>query len=227
MLSAEGLALRLGSTTAFCGVTAKFEPGRITFIRGASGAGKTSLIRVLAGLERASTGRLMHQATVWQSDVIWVHPWARSVGFVAQDLALWPHMKVIEHLAWPLRMRNDMNASSKAARVSELLEFLELQELAARYPSQLSGGEQQRVALARALVRRPAVLLLDEPTAHLDARLALHVLDGIATLTRRHELVTVWIQHGSAPEHCSDAAIVHMEGGKVSACPATGTMVRG
>src|SRR5690242_13253428 len=132
MLCAEHLSLRLENVDVLRGVTASFEKGSITFVNGPSGAGKTSLLRVLAGLERSASGCVTYSTTRWQSDSVWLHPWSRSIGFVAQDLALWPHLTVMEHITWPLQVSSELNATDRRARAHELLDFLELRQLAAR-----------------------------------------------------------------------------------------------
>jgi len=195
MLTVEGLSLSFGALEVLRSLHARFEPGQITYIEGASGAGKTSFLRAVAGLERESTGTILLDESRWQSGSEWVPPWKRSIGFVAQDLALWPHLSVEEHLAWALSRSAGWRGAQRRARVLELLQQLGLEPLAARRPAELSGGEQQRVAIARAMARTPKVLLLDEPTAHLDADLERHVSEIILSLTHRSGVVTIWIQH--------------------------------
>jgi iron(III) transport system ATP-binding protein len=196
MLRVDGLSLRFGEQPVLCEVQASFETGHITFVRGASGAGKTSLLRAIAGLERASAGRVHHGDVVWQSRTDWVPPWKRDIGFVAQDLALWPHLTASEHLSWALPARGAApNGAERRTRIAEALDRFGLGALGSRRPDELSGGEQQRLAIARAIVRQPAVLLLDEPTAHLDPDLARHVSEIILSLTRHGRVVTIWVQH--------------------------------
>jgi iron(III) transport system ATP-binding protein len=195
MLRLEGISFRIGATPILEHIDADFQPGRVSVIEGASGAGKTSLLRVIAGLAPAAGGTITFDQVVWQSADTWVPPWKRRIGFVPQDLALWPHLTVDEHLSWAMSRAQFANGTGRRERAQELLHSLELERLAARRPAELSGGEQQRVAIARALARDPAVLLLDEPTAHLDQELQRRVSESILSLTRRGRVVTIWIQH--------------------------------
>jgi iron(III) transport system ATP-binding protein len=216
MLTVDGLSLGFGDLEVLRDLHARFEPGQITYIEGASGAGKTSFLRAVAGLESKSTGTVLLDGTPWQSGSEWVPPWKRSIGFVAQDLALWPHLRVDEHLNWALS-RTPWRAAQRRARVSELLQQLGLERLAARRPAELSGGEQQRVAIGRALARVPKVLLLDEPTAHLDADLAGNVSESILSLTHRSGVVTIWIQHEREGREQRGARRLQMRRGQLEA----------
>jgi len=207
MLRAERISLEVGGAPVLCGVDACFERGHVTFICGPSGAGKTTLLRTLAGLERDACGVVTCDTVVWQSDSQWLPPWNRSIGFVAQDLALWPHLTVADHLAWALPAREGWTRLRRAARTRELLDALELSHVSARRPAELSGGEQQRVAIARAIARNPKVLMLDEPTAHLDPRLRRHVVELILALTCRNDVVTIWIEHDPGSDEKERAGV--------------------
>ena len=138
---------------------------RVLVVFGPSGAGKTTLLRCLAGLDPIDSGRITFGSEVWEDADrrIRVAPQKRSLGYVSQDFALFPHMSIADNIAFGLP-RNGQAAS----RVDEILSRMEIAELRTRRPSQISGGQQQRVALGRALVRKPRLLLLDEPFASLD-----------------------------------------------------------
>ncbi|MCC6742507.1 MAG: ATP-binding cassette domain-containing protein, partial [Acidobacteria bacterium] len=140
----------------------------ITVVFGPSGAGKTTILRVVAGLERPDRGVVSCGGDVWIDTAagLFVPPQKRSAGVVFQDYALFPHRTVAENIGFGL---SGLSSPQRKARVSELLDRFELGALADRAPRTLSGGEQQRVALARALAREPRLLLLDEPLAALDA----------------------------------------------------------
>jgi molybdate transport system ATP-binding protein len=138
-----------------------------TILFGPSGSGKTTILRCLAGLERPDRGRILCDGTPWldTSAGVFLQPQARGIGFLFQDYALFPHMTVAENIRFGLR---GVSRSEQRRRVAEMLDMLGLAGIEARYPRQLSGGEQQRVALARAVARRPRLLLLDEPLSALD-----------------------------------------------------------
>ncbi|MEJ7661517.1 MAG: ATP-binding cassette domain-containing protein [Hymenobacter sp.] len=146
-------------------VALALPPGELLAMTGPSGAGKTTLLRLLAGLDRPDAGFVRFGGQTWSDAAAgqWLLPQRRPLGFVFQDYALFPNMTVRENLAFVAE-----NQADKKQLVSELLELLELTELANRRPALLSGGQQQRVALARALARRPRLLLLDEPLSALD-----------------------------------------------------------
>lgn len=142
----------------------------VTILFGPSGCGKTTLLRCLAGLERPETGRIEFQDRVWfdAAQRILLSPQQRDIGFLFQDYALFPHLTVAQNIGYGLQRSA---ADERRRRVDEMLARFQLNELASRFPHQISGGQQQRVALARVLVRRPKLLLLDEPLSALDSQL--------------------------------------------------------
>lgn len=149
-------------------MSADLEPGTVTAILGPNGAGKTTLLRTIAGLESVSSGSISIAGRIVDAaDGTFVTPQDRSVGVVFQDYALFPHLSVLENVAFGPRSRGDRRAASRA-RARAVLARLGISEFAARRPSEISGGQAQRVALARALATDPEVLLLDEPLAALD-----------------------------------------------------------
>jgi iron(III) transport system ATP-binding protein len=182
-----------GSQTVLRGIDLSVAPGEIVCLLGASGCGKTTLLRLAAGLEPLQTGRIELGGQVIAEPGRDVPPERRGVGFVFQDYALFPHLTVAENVAFGLRFAP---RGERGWRVMDALARVGLEAFEAAFPHMLSGGQQQRVALARALAPRPAVLLLDEAFASLDARLreqvrddTLHVLQtsGIATLLVTHD----------------------------------------
>ncbi|MGI4863889.1 MAG: ATP-binding cassette domain-containing protein [Janthinobacterium lividum] len=176
-------------------VALTLAPGELVALSGPSGAGKTTLLRMLAGLTRPDSGFLKVQSQIWYDHAQrqWLPPQRRPLGFVFQDYALFPNMTVRENLAFAAEGQLD------ARRITdELLELLELTELAPRRPAALSGGQQQRVALARALARRPRLLLLDEPLSALDLPTRLRLQGALAEIHQQFELTTVLISHDPA-----------------------------
>jgi iron(III) transport system ATP-binding protein len=171
-LIVEQIEKQLGDAPVLLGVSFQLQQGEILALLGASGSGKTTILRSVAGLERPDTGKIeIRGKLVFDAASDFEIPAEeRGLGLVFQSYALWPHRTVFENVAYGLRLRRAA-AAEVGRRVGEVLERLGLEQFADRYAHQLSGGQQQRVALARALVYNPPVLLLDEPLSNLDAKL--------------------------------------------------------
>lgn len=169
-----------GGVTAINNVSLEIKSGEFFVILGPSGSDKTTFLRIIAGLEKPTRGRIViGETTVVDADRgIFVSPRERNVGMVFQNWALYPYMKVFDNIAYPLKIKR-IPKHEIARRVREVTEILGISELLDRYPRQLSGGQQQRVALARALVKEPSVLLLDEPFSNLDARIRIVVREFV------------------------------------------------
>ena len=186
--------------------------GELVALSGPSGAGKTTLLRMLAGLSRPDSGFLKVENQTWYDHAQhqWLPPQHRPLGFVFQDYALFPNMTVRENIAFAAEGQPDARRI-----IDELLELLELTELAPRRPAVLSGGQQQRVALARALARRPRLLLLDEPLSALDQPTRLRLQDALAEIHRHFNLTTVLISHDPAEITRLADRVVELELGEV------------
>jgi len=171
-LVVEDLHLAYGDNQILKGVSMTLNPGEVVALLGASGSGKTTILRSVAGLEQPSRGRISIGSSVLfdGSAGIDLPVEKRNLGLVFQSYALWPHRTVFENVAYGLRLRGTA-AGEVEQRVTEALSNLGLGALARRLPHQLSGGQQQRVAIARALVYNPPVVLMDEPLSNLDAKL--------------------------------------------------------
>ncbi len=171
-------------------VSLDVRPGEFVTLLGPSGCGKTTTLRMIAGFEHPSAGRIL----IGGQDVTTVPANQRNIGFVFQNYALFPHLSVFENVAYGLRVRNE-SEDAIGHRVGEVLGLVGLAGYEKQFPSQLSGGEQQRVALARAIVIRPGVLLFDEPLSNLDARLRVQMRHEIRELQRRLAITTIYVTH--------------------------------
>jgi sulfate transport system ATP-binding protein len=188
------LSKRYGAFRALDDVSFTVEQGELLALLGPSGGGKTTLLRIIAGLERPDEGSVLFDG----DDAIRRDPRDRGVGFVFQHYALFRHMTVFENVAFGLRVRPRAQRPEEAEirrRVNELLSLVQLDYLGSRYPSQLSGGQRQRVALARALAVEPKVLLLDEPFGALDAKVRQELRRWLRRLHAEIQLTSVFVTH--------------------------------
>lgn len=211
-LGFEGVTQRFGEVVALEDVTLSVAPGEIVALLGQSGCGKTTLLRLAAGVERPSAGRVLLEGRDVSSPENFVEPEQRGVGLVFQDYALFPHLTVRENVRFGLRGYDETSAEATALRA---IARVGLSRLADGYPHMLSGGEQQRVALARAVAPRPGVLLMDEPFSNLDRRLRDVVRDETAALLQETGATSIIVTHD--PEDAMRIAdrIVLMRQGRI------------
>ncbi len=161
---------------------------------GPSGCGKTTMLRMIAGFEKPTSGEIYIGDQLVSSEKVFIPPERRDIGMVFQSYAVWPHMTVFDNVAYPLRIARVPKAEVKG-RVEKVLEIVHLTQYAKRIPSQLSGGQQQRVALGRALVAEPKLLLLDEPLSNLDAKLRESMRFEIKEIQRKLGITVVYVTH--------------------------------
>jgi sulfate transport system ATP-binding protein len=190
VIRASGVTKSFGDFVALRDVTVDIGTGSLTALLGPSGGGKSTLLRIIAGLEQPDTGTVVIDG----QDSTRLPPQRRDVGFVFQHYAAFKHMTVFGNVAFGLRIRKQPKAKIRA-RVEELLELVHLEQFAHRYPAQLSGGQRQRMALARALAVEPKVLLLDEPFGALDAKVRKELRAWLRRLHDDVHVTTVFVTH--------------------------------
>lgn len=186
----DRVAKRFGEVDVLRDFDLAVQPGEFIVLLGESGSGKTTALRILAGLESATSGRVL----IGERDVTDVLPKNRDVAMVFQSYALYPHKTVAENVAYPLDVRG-MAKQEQQAQVLRVAKQVQLEALLDRYPRQLSGGQRQRVALARAMVRRPSVFLMDEPLSNLDAKLRGHMRAELKHLQQQLGVTTIYVTH--------------------------------
>lgn len=229
ILELRDVTRRFGLVTVLDEVSVKIEQGSFTALLGASGCGKSTSLRIMAGLDRPTSGEVL----LGGSNVSGQSAYERNVAMVFQSYALYPHLTVAQNIGLPLTMRHmsmfgrlpfvgALTPGTTAARhtimtkVGEAAEVLGLSELLDRKPGSLSGGQKQRVALGRALVRDPSLFLLDEPLSNLDARLRIRMRSEITALHRRTGKAFVYVTHDQTEAMAMADQIVVMIGGKVA-----------
>jgi multiple sugar transport system ATP-binding protein len=186
------------------------KDGEFLVLLGASGSGKTTALRMVAGLEAVSSGRIL----IAGRDVTEVLPKNRDVAMVFQSYALYPHKTVAENIGYPLKIRRTPRAEMDQ-RIREVADQVQLTPYLDRYPRQLSGGQRQRVALARAMVRRPAVFLMDEPLSNLDAKLRGHMRAELKHMQHELGITTIYVTHDQIEAMTLAHRIALLEGGKL------------
>ncbi len=199
-----------GSTAAVDGVSFEAAAGELFFLLGPSGCGKTTLLRSVAGFAEPDSGTI----TLGDRDITRLPPHQRNTAMVFQSYALWPHMTVLENVAFGLRLRG-INRRQRNQQAMQTLEWVQMRELASRKPNQLSGGQQQRVALARALAVDPDCLLLDEPLSNLDAKLRLEMRSEIQRIHHQTSLTILYVTHDQKEALSLADRVALMRDGKI------------
>lgn len=210
IVTIERLAKRFGETQAVAGMDLEIGRGELFALLGGSGCGKTTLLRLLAGFETPDAGRILIDG----QDMTGVPPHVRPVNMMFQSYALFPHMNVAANVAYGLR-REGVPKSEIGTRVAEALALVKLEEFGGRRPAQLSGGQRQRVALARALVKRPKLLLLDEPLAALDRKLREGTRFELVRLQEQLGLTFVIVTHDQEEAMSMASRLAVMDAGRI------------
>ncbi len=209
-ITLENLTKRFGSVIAVDNVSVDIGDGSFFALLGPSGCGKTTTLRLIAGFEMPTKGRIYFDG----ADVTDLPPYKRETGMVFQNYALWPHMTVEENIAYGLKIRK-LPKSEIKKRVREVLRLVKLEGFENRYPSQLSGGQQQRIALARAIAVRPKTLLLDEPLSNLDAKLRIETRAELRRIQRELGITTVYVTHDQEEAMSISDRIAVMNQGRI------------
>jgi iron(III) transport system ATP-binding protein len=209
-ITVDEVTKRFGKLEAVSAASFSIEAGEFFTLLGPSGCGKTTLLRLIAGFYAPDRGEIRFGDRV----VNFVPPHERGIGMVFQNYALWPHMTVLQNVAYGLKLRG-VGRGEIATRCSAVLEKVKLGALGDRYPGQLSGGQQQRVALARALVLNPQILLLDEPLSNLDAKIRVQLRAEVRKLQRELGITALYVTHDQEEALTMSDRIAVLDHGKV------------
>ncbi|MBS1581853.1 MAG: ABC transporter ATP-binding protein [Bacteroidetes bacterium] len=213
LLHITGTSFAHGERPVLRAVDLTVERGSTLVIVGASGCGKTTLLRAIAGLERPTAGTIRLEGEILSGPGVHVPPEERSIGFVFQGLALFPHLTVNGNVGFGL---SHLPKAERHVRIAEELASVGLEGLGDRYPHQLSGGQQQRVAIARSLVRRPKLMLMDEPFSDLDPRTRAQVRTEVLRILREHGTTAIIVTHDREDAfHVADR-IAEMDQGRIA-----------
>ncbi len=193
MIKFNNITHSYGSKVVLQNLSLALPSNKLTCLLGGSGCGKTTLLRLVAGLERPQSGEVgIDDKVVTNNAQLLVEPHMRDVGFIFQDLALWPHFTVYKNIAFGLVERGESDIKNK---VLEMLTFFGIEHHAEKFPHQLSGGQKQLVAIARSLVLKPKILLMDEPLSNLDVKLKRKILEHIKNLKKNFNLTLIYVTH--------------------------------
>ena len=190
------------------------QDGEFITLLGPSGCGKTTMLRIIAGFEKPTKGRLFIGDKEVSSDDVFLPPEKRGIGMVFQSYAVWPHMNVFDNVAYPLKIQK-MPKKEIKKKVDNILKVVHLSQYADRMPSQLSGGQQQRIALGRALVAEPSLLLLDEPLSNLDAKLREKMRYEIKEIQKNLNITVIFVTHDQVEAMTMSDKVVVLNAGVV------------
>ena len=210
-VSLKGVHKAFGGTTIVEELDLEFPDGSFTVLVGPSGCGKSTTLRMIAGLEPVSGGSIV----IDDKDVTLLEPRDRNIAMVFQNYALYPHLSVLENIAFPLRATKTPKDQARA-RAKEIADSLGLGHLTERKPKELSGGQQQRVAIGRAIIREPSVFLFDEPLSNLDAKLRVETRSELLAIQQRLGITSIYVTHDQEEAMTLSDRMVVMREGKVA-----------
>ncbi len=215
----DAVSKSFGSVKVLHELSLEVQDGEFLVLLGASGSGKSTALRMIAGLETVSEGRI----SISGRDVTDALPKNRDVAMVFQSYALYPHKTVAENIGYPLKIRR-MNRAEIDSQVREVAAQVRIDELLERFPRELSGGQRQRVALARAMVRRPSVFLMDEPLSNLDAKLRGHMRAELKHMQHELGITTIYVTHDQVEAMTLAHRVALLEGGRLQQLAAPKTI---
>ncbi len=213
IISLQNITKIYDSRVVLDGISLEFKESKITSILGLSGSGKSTILRLIAGLEKPNSGEIYISGELaTEGDSIITEPSQREIGFIFQDLALWSHLSVYQNIAFGLKIKKSKNIEQE---VRDILEYFGISSYSDSYPNQLSGGQQQLVAIARSLVLKPKILLMDEPLSNLDSSLKEKMLERIRELRDSFDVTILYITHDHSEAYRLSDKIINIKDGKI------------
>ncbi|WP_370317541.1 ABC transporter ATP-binding protein [Pseudoalteromonas sp.] len=209
----KDLAYQYNATQVLSELNLNVEQDEIVCLLGASGCGKTTTLKAIAGILQPEQGYMSIDSKVVNDSGLFVAPEKRNIGMMFQDYALFPHLTVSDNIAFGL---SNMSKAQKRERVDEMLSLVKLDGCAKRYPHQLSGGQQQRVAIARALAYKPSLLLLDEPFSNIDTQVRFELIADIRRIIKAQQVSAVFVTHSKEEAFAFADTLAVMHGGKIA-----------
>ena len=205
-ISLKNIWYKYNDKNVLSGFSVDFQSNKLSCLLGDSGSGKTTILRLIAGLEVPVKGKiLIGDKTVSEDNKILIAAKERNIGFVFQDLALWPHFTVYQNIAFGLKVRRRKKTDIE---VNRIMDFFKINDYKNKYPHQLSGGQKQLTAIARALILEPEILLMDEPLSNLDVNLKSKIIDYIAKIKKEFKITIIYVTHDIEEiKHISDEII--------------------
>ena len=207
----KNVTKKFGSTVAVNNFSATFPDGHLICLLGPSGCGKSTVLNILCGILDVTSGQVFFD----NEDVTSLSPEQRNIGMVFQNYALYPHLTVLENIAFPLEVQK-VNKKIRIEKAKEIASLVHVESLLHRYPGELSGGQQQRVAIARALIKNPKLLLMDEPLSNLDARLRLEMREEIRRIQIETGVTTIFVTHDQDEAMSISDSIILMKDGNLA-----------
>ncbi|MCQ8878894.1 ABC transporter ATP-binding protein [Pseudoalteromonas shioyasakiensis] len=209
----DNLSYQYNETAVIEGLNLTVENDEIVCLLGASGCGKTTTLKAIAGIITAQQGKVYINAKLVSGAGLFVAPEHRNIGMMFQDYALFPHLTVADNIAFGL---TNMTRAQKQLRVEEMLGLVQLEGCAKRFPHQLSGGQQQRVAIARALAYKPSLLLLDEPFSNIDTQVRFELIADIRRIIKSQQVSAVFVTHSKEEAFAFSDTLAVMHRGKIA-----------
>ena len=210
LLKLKQICFEIDSNIILKDINLEIDEGNFVSIIGKSGSGKTSLLKIISGLKKQTKGTIILNNTILSDDDTFVEPESRNLGLVVQEKVLFPHLNTRKNIEFGISSKTD-----KQNRSNEIMEKLNIQQLADKYPHELSGGESQRVALARSIVMKPKLLMLDEPFTGLDKELKIKIYPEIKSILQESKITCLMVTHNLNEVKALADQCFNLESGKL------------